>query len=89
MSLDDEEIKRIAAAAVPDAPSITSSIAVAGSIGAQLPNILVNHGVIVSGTVHGIVSKELTGQANLGPSASELMALIAKHGDAQPMNVIK
>lgn len=81
--LEDAEIREIAESAFPAMPSITSALAAAGSVGNQLPNVLVNHGVIVSGTVHGIVSKELTGQANLGPSAAELMALISQYGSAQ------
>ena len=82
-TLNDAEILEIAAAAIPKVPTVTSALGSSGGVGSQLPNVLVNHGVIVSGTVNGIVSKELTGQANLGPSAAELMALIAKHGDTQ------
>ena len=82
-SLTDEEIVEIASAAIPSISSPTSALGASGGVGAQLPNVLVNHGVIVSGTVNGIVSKELTGQANLGISATEFMALIEKHGEAQ------
>ncbi|MGY0653076.1 hypothetical protein ACW7GZ_14695 [Luteimonas sp. A537] len=83
LALENSEILEIAAAAIPPTPTIVSAVGASGSVGSQPPNILVNHGVIVSGTVHGIVSKELTGQANLGASAAELMTLITKYGEAQ------